>query len=568
MSRLFLIAAVFLLAVFSVSVVALEGAGQQELAINSGGQATQGTAPASDAALASSPSQADYLACSLFPASLNVQTNSYSEVAAACRDERMMCPGAGCNQVPCPPMAWVATIGSISPSGKGDMPTAIHASGGTSGSGTITAIGGGGPGQAAFSCSMPVTVAEPPPSQATSCTLFPGRIDAQANSDTQVSATCRDDRRMCPGADCNIVPCPKLSWSATIGSISSSNASAVVHHSGPNGGSGAITATGASPGEPFSCSSPITVAASAPQSGGGSGGGGGSNNGGGTFRTSTSISAACAGKPGTIKITYFDSSAPSATVEVYYRSGTGNQKVFSQTISSTTTLQFTPEKSGGYELHVSLGSDQATQGFSVQACGLQNASSTREVVNVRLAPGRELVLSKTILYAGGFAKDFRVYSVTGEGSDEYYTTEIKLHYAYGGSEPRQDFAISDSAPTAVVSKVGQISFNDYPDYFAPDPEVRFEWNVSKISKGEQISFSYSLSRPLTEQMMDSFAPPRTASISDRAAASHGPQPPADLVASLVSAEIFSIPLAYILAAFVGIVIAVIVLGFIFSGRKR
>lgn len=465
MGRLFLIAAVFLLAVFSASVAAWEVAGQQGLAINSSGQATQGTAPASDAALESSTSQADYLACSLFPASLNVQTNAYSEVAAACRDERRMCPGAGCNQVPCPPMAWVATIGSISPSGKGDMPTAIHASGGTSGSGTITATGGGGPGQAAFSCSMPVAVA-----------------------------------MMASGT----------------------------------GGSGSV----------------------------------GQNSGGAIFRTSTMVLVSCAGKPSEVKVTYYDSSAPSAVVDIFYIGAGAFTEVFSKTITGTATLPFTPEKSGDYEIHVSLGSDQATQGFSVQACGLQDAASTREAVNVRLAPGRELVLSKTILYAGGFAKDFRVYRVTGEGPDEYYTTEIKLHYAYGGSEPRQDFAISDSAPAAVVSKVGQISFNDYPDYFAPDPEVRFEWNVSKISKGEQISFSYSLSRPLTEQMIDSFAQPRAASIADRAAASHGPQPPADLAASLISAEIFNIPLAYILAAFVGIALAVMVLGFIFSGRKR
>ncbi len=422
-------------------------------------------ASAVDAAPAPAPNQADYLACSLFPASLNVQTNAYSEVAAACRDERRMCPGADCNIVPCPSMAWKTTIGSISPSGTAGMPTAVHASGGTPGNGTITATGPDGFGQAAFSCSMPVAVA--------------------------------------------------LMASGT-------------------GGSGSA----------------------------------GQNSGGAIFRTSTTVAVSCAGKPSAVKVTYYDKSAPSAVVDIFYISAGAFTEVFSQPITGTATLPFTPEKAGDYELHVSLGSDQATQGFSVQECGPQNENSTREAVNLRLEPGRELVLSQTISYGGGFANDFLVYLVTGEGAGAYYATEIKLHYAYGGNKPRQDFAISDSVPTAVVSKVGQISFNDYPDYFAPGPEVRFEWGVGKIKNGEPLSFSYSFARPLTEQMIGSFAPPRIASIADRAATSHGPQPQSDLAASFISTEIFNMPLAYILAAFVGIAIAVMVLGFIFSGRKR
>lgn len=453
MLRLFFTVAAFLLAASAVPVAA----GQQALAINSGEQASGGTETA--------PSQdpADYLTCSLFPASLSVQTNTFSEIVAACHDERRMCPGAGCNQVPCPPMAWETTIGSISPSGTTGMPTAIHASGSTPGSGTITATGSGASKQA------------------------------------------------------------------------------------------------------FSCSIPVAVALAASGTGGGSGDG--SNSGGAIFRTSTTVAVSCAGKPSSVKVTYYDNSAPSAVVDIFYISAGAFAKVFSQSIGSTATLPFTPEKAGDYELHVSLGSDQATQGFSVQECGLQD-EAIREAVSVRLEPERELALSKTVLYGGGFAKDFRVYKVTSEGSDEYYTTEIKLHYAYGGDEPLQDFAISDSVPASVVSKAGQISFNDYPGYFAPEPEVRFEWDVGEIKKGEPLSFSYSFARPLTEQMIGRFAPPRAVSMKGRAVATQDSQPQADLVSSFISAEIFSIPLTYILAAFIGTVLVVMLSGFIFSGRKR
>ncbi len=143
-----------------------------------------------------------------------------------------------------------------------------------------------------------------------------------------------------------------------------------------------------------------------------------------------------------------------------------------------------------------------------------------------------------------------------------------MHYAYGGNEPPRDFAISDSVPTTVVSKVNQIVFVDYPSYFASGPEVRFEWDVGKIMKGEPLSFSYSFARPLTEQMIDSFTTPRVVSTQDRAANAHEIQPQNDLVSSFISTEIFSIPLTYILAAFVGAVLVVMALGFIFSGRKR
>lgn len=394
--------------------------------------------------------------------------------------------------------------------------------------------------------------------QTYSCDLDPMQINALAGTAVMVTPSCY--------ADSEPVPCPPgFSWSATIGSVNINPEApfSAIFNSGTAPGSGAITASG----DGFSCSSVVSVASPSP-SGASTGGAasGGSNTGGAIFRTSSTVAVSCAGKPSSVKVTYYDKSAPKATVDIFYFGAGELRKIFSQEIGSTATLSFTPEKAGEYELHVSLGPDQATQSFSVKACSQQDENSTQETPAVRLESKRELVLSKTISYEGGFSKDFRVYKVAGDDEGEYYATEITLSYTYSGNAPRENFTISDSVPKAVVSKANQISFKDYPSYFASEPEVRFEWDISYMKKGETFTYSYGFSRSLTEQMIGRFSPPSASAFGERARTEQEPEASTDLVASLISTEIFNIPLSYVLASAVGMVLVAMLLSFFFGRR--
>ncbi|MEM2137585.1 MAG: hypothetical protein QW568_00675 [Candidatus Anstonellaceae archaeon] len=382
------------------------------------------------------------------------------------------------------------------------------------------------------------------------CTLSPSSIDVGFSAQTSVVPSCTVD-----GEE---VPCPGLSWSATIGTLSGGPFS-VTHNSGSTAGTGTLSAAG--PG--FSCSIPVTVRA---PSSGGSGGGSGST-GGASYRTATTVSTTCAGKEGAIKVAYLVKSAPSAIVDVFYTGDGGFKKIFTQTVNSNATIPFTPPHVGSYELHVSLGADQTTATFQVPACtGTDRAQETM----VNLQPVRELVFSKTIDYGKGISKEFKVYKVT-ESSTESYTTEVALTYANIGASTIPSITITDSVPKSVVSSNGQLLFDNKPSAFSITDSISFSWDASLVSPGQKLRYSYRFQRLVTAQMLESFEPPRAAIGNSPfpvigAGVAGGAQP--DLLASMVDFAGVNIPFFLLVVAGVSLLAVALFLSFVFGSKKR
>jgi len=404
-------------------------------------------------------------------------------------------------------------------------------------------------------------VISPAISNAMSCSLSPSSIVISVGNSTWVSASCSQGG--------NEVECPEVFWSTTIGEIMPRNKEgpAALFVAGNSSGTGKITLSGTDDYRPLRCFADVQVtdgneSVQAPPV---SLSGAGSNNGGGTFRTSTTVSISCAGKPSQIKVTYYVSPPPKAVVGIFYKGGGAFTKVYSASIESTSTFSFTPGKTGDYELHVSIGADQTTKSFSVAACAPNATNATQQVVTVNLQPSRELILSRTVSYDGGFSKDFKVYKLTSQGTEESYVTEITLRYFYGGEGVGKSMTISDSAPRQVVSKSSQIVFDKYPSFVAPDPEVRFEWTVPSGNEEQVLSYGYRFSRPLTEQMIAAFAPPRALARSEQGSEEAGIG--TDLAASLIANGLFGFSLVSIAVAILALILLAMILGVVF-GRKR
>lgn len=392
-----------------------------------------------------------------------------------------------------------------------------------------------------------------PPGPSSQCALSPSSIDVSFDTNTNVFPSCTVD-----GEE---VPCPGLSWSASVGSISGGPFS-VTHNSGTTAGTGTLSATG--PG--FSCAIPVTV--KAPSTSGGSGGGGSSNTGGASFSTATTVSTTCAGKEGSIKIAYLVPSAPSAIVNAYYTGDGGFKKVFSQAVSSTSTAAFTPPYVGTYELHVSLGVEQTTATFSVPACTGEGQPSVETTVN--LQESKELILSKSIDYGKGLSKEFKVYK-TKTGSQDSYATEVTLTYSYDGPGTLPSLTITDSVPKSIVSSASQLSFAQTPDSFSSGEAVAFSWDESVISPGQKLRYLYSFNRLVTEQMASRFAAPKVSTgasplpIISGIGISGGN---GDLLASMADFAGVNMPLFLLVVAGVSLLAVVLFLSFVFGSRKK
>ena len=258
-------------------------------------------------------------------------------------------------------------------------------------------------------------------------------------------------------------------------------------------------------------------------------------------------------------------------VDVFYTGEGGFKNVFSQRISSTGELSFTPQKAGGYELHVSLGADQTTASFSVPECTLGTPQAPQEIT-VNLQPEKELLFSKTVDYENGFAKQFSVYKITSAGS-ESFSTEVVLQYTNSGTESRDGFVIYDAVPASILSSSSQISFATSPaNMGASGGNPAFSWNVASLPAGQTIKYSYSFQRLLTENMVGRFASPSARAKSqslpligsqDDAGGAAG----SGLFASLFTFEGVAVPLAAILAGIGVIVLALLGYLFVF-GKKR
>ena len=395
----------------------------------------------------------------------------------------------------------------------------------------------------------------PPPANVSSILVAPDPAALFVGQSQQFIATAYD----ASGTSLGVLPNAFLNWSVTsgIGAIGADgifNASTV--------GSGIVTAvyTGASPLAQISDNASVTVSQFVPGPIGGGGSGGSGGNGGASFKTSTTVSFSCMGKPGTVKITVYDSAVKNATVEIIYMGGSKSEKVLVKEITGTTSLDFTPSQAGDYVLRVSVGTDQTNANFFVPYCGPQTTNVTQNIT-VRLEPSRELVFSKLVNYPGGFSKRFSVYKIT-DGQTETFESDIVLYLNYTGNSTRYDFDILDSVPSSVLTRSGQITFADRPSVLFSEP--RFEWHAKSVSKGGRLSYAYSFSRPLTEQMIALFDAPTI-----REAAT-GPQAKPAQDGGLLAASIgpifgITVPLLGVLFAFL---VLLVFLYFFLFGRKK
>jgi len=359
------------------------------------------------------------------------------------------------------------------------------------------------------------------------------------------------------GGAIGVLPNADLAWSVTpgigpIGADGIFNATAA--------GSGMVSALyTALPGSNISGTASVSVSQFTPPPNGGGSGSGGSNSGGGSFKTSTTVSFSCAGEPGSVKITVFDSGLKNATVDIFHI-GETRTKVFTQEIRGTTTLSFTPQDAGDYVLHVSVGADQTSASFFVPYCSEQTGNVTTNIT-VRLEPVRELIFSKLVHYPGGFSKLFSVYKITG-GQNEEFETDIVLYLNYTGNSTKYDFDILDGVPASVVSRSSQVSFANRPSVLASEP--RFEWHVGSIAKGGRLSYAYSFSRPVTEQMIALFGAPSIRSAAD-APAQAAPSDGGLLAASIGPIFGINLPVAGVLIGFFALLA---LLYFFLFGRKK
>ncbi|MCX6771955.1 MAG: hypothetical protein NTX79_07940 [Candidatus Micrarchaeota archaeon] len=390
--------------------------------------------------------------------------------------------------------------------------------------------------------------------------VAPNPVSLFVGQSQQFIATAYDNSSAALG----VLPNANLIWSVTsgIGAIDANGSFTAVAV-----GSGIVSAAYTDPSNPLTANASVSVSQFVPSPNGGGGSSGGSNgNGGASYKTSTTVSFSCMGAPGQVKITVFDNKVNNATVEIIYMGGSKSEKVLVKEITGTTTLAFTPAKEGDYVLHVTVGTDQTSANFFVPYCGPTTVNVTQNVT-VRLAPSRELVFSKLVIYPGGFSKRFSVYKMT-DGQTESFESDIVLYLNYTGNSTKYDFDILDSVPSSILARASQITFADRPSAVSAAPN--FEWHVISLSKGSRLSYAYSFSRPLTEQMIALFDAPtiREAGTSSQA---NDAQDGGLLAASLFGIQLPSIsgitlPLAGVVLAFVALL--ALLYFFLFARKKE
>jgi hypothetical protein len=315
---------------------------------------------------------------------------------------------------------------------------------------------------------------------------------------------------------------------------------------------------GVGKGEVLEVEIPIKVTSSS------SGGSGGSGGGSSTYRTSSKISYSCAGKPGSINVTFLDKTTKSALLTIDF----GGKTVFSKNITSSGSYAFTPQESGAYEAHVIVGADQETETFSVLSCVEgQNATQNGSVV-INLQPTRKLVLSKLVDYGNGFTKDFKVYEITS-GSNVTYESYITLYYANSGNNTIYNATIEDGIPKNVVSDKGKVSFDHYPDEFPSSSVLLFNWNGESVKAGGKVSYFYSIGKGLNEASIAAFPKPAIVTTEQRSSVLYGvDQAFAGLAASLGTMDSNSASLIAIVGAAVIVLVGIAAFMLFVMGKKK
>ncbi|MFA6329003.1 MAG: hypothetical protein WCY41_06185 [Candidatus Micrarchaeia archaeon] len=395
-----------------------------------------------------------------------------------------------------------------------------------------------------------ITVFSLASSNISSIALSPNPASLFVGQSQQFVATAYD----ASGTAIGVLPGSSLNWSSTFGAI---NTNGTFSATAP--GAGTVSAAYNNAGiSTLHANASVSVSQMAPSTGGS---GSGSGNGGGSYQTSTTVSFSCVGKVGSVKITVFDSKLHNATVDIFYL-GDARTKVFTQEISGTSEVSFTPKTAGDYELRVFAGADQSSARFSVPACGPQ-ATNVTQNITVRLEPSRELVLSKLVNYAGGFSKRFSVYKTT-DGQTESFESDVVLYFNYTGNSTKYSFDIIDSVPSSVLSRSSQITFADRPSVVSSAPN--FEWHVQSIPKGGRLSYTYSFSRPLTAQMIALFDAPAIRS-SEVVPAQAKPSSGQGLLAASIG-PIFGLTLPLLGVVFAFLVLLALLYFFLFGKKKE
>ena len=309
-------------------------------------------------------------------------------------------------------------------------------------------------------------------------------------------------------------------------------------------------------------SSSANPASSGGQSGGAAGG---------SYYTAAKFSGTCAGQPATLQISYLASYRFTAQADLVYLGDNGTATIFSKNMTEPSEIQFVPEKAGLYEARVSAYGSQATTDFAIPGCG-KGEPRADAGAPANLAPAQESVLSKSVDYGNGFAKEFKVYKITS-GATASYSTEITLSYTNSGNGTIGNMTISDSVPRAVLANTGKMVFQNSPASLESSPEPHFTWNVRNLASGGRLVYVYRIERPLTEQMIAAFASPRLLSQGDVAKDAAGAAGTAsdsgssDLLAANIGVAGFSMPLSMLAASALGIVLLGLIMLFVF-GRKK
>ena len=253
------------------------------------------------------------------------------------------------------------------------------------------------------------------------------------------------------------------------------------------------------------------------------------------YASSASPPTGCAGQPMQLEVSLYGNGVGAATAEIYYISESGNSKVFSESANNSTTLTFTPEQPGIYQLRISLGTDQTTMEFAVPECSPATIKESQASA-VGLEQKRELVLQKLLGYPGGFSKEFSVYRISASQGTAYQT-DIVLSYRNSGVA--QKVTIEDSVPSSIVSGAGQIAFDSYPDSVSPGQPVVFDWKDRQVTAGGQLRFSYSIGRQLSAQMMEGMGAPKAIASQEEAASGPTGSAPQDIGGNIL-ASLFSL----------------------------
>jgi hypothetical protein len=288
------------------------------------------------------------------------------------------------------------------------------------------------------------------------------------------------------------------------------------------------------------------------------GGAGGGSAGGSTAVLVSSQTKACVGQPMEIGVKKTAKSG-TPTVEIVYKSGSKNERVLYQKAEQGSTIFFTPQNAGAYEIRVSLGADQRTADFKAELCGPSAQAQNVPLPRIELKEEQKLVFSKTVEYAGGFKKEFKTYEIGSSG--EYYT-EIVLSYTNPG-EAIYSAAISDSIPREVLSSPEKISFQIEPSKMLLQPQITFTWVTSIPAKGK-VSYTYRINRAITSEMLSKFEAP---SIEVRQAKKEQSEQQNLLAASIELAG-FSIPVIWLAFAVLGLVLVGAVALLVFGSKKE